>query len=495
MAFLITTNTAAAGNQHLSASPLFLPLLTTLSIIIIIIIVIILCPTLIPRLIITGSHGSNHSPPGPWRLPVIGNLHQLISILPHRRLRQLALKYGPDIMHLQLGELSHIVISSAPAARQVMKTHEVVFASRPSLLGADIIVYAGNDLAFTAYTERYKQLRKICVVELLGAHRVRGFRSIREDEVGKLVSTFSRKAAEEEAVNISEEVFWLSTRVTSRAALGKARERDDGFLKIVSEVSDALGGFRVSDFFPSLKFIPLLTGYKAKLVRIHTKLDLMLDDIINEHKIERSNRQSQSVGVIAAGDNDDDDLVNVLLNLQEAGTQEFNLTVENIKAVILKSNRVLQKAQYEVRKVYAGKSTVDNEASIHELTYLDLVIKESLRLHPPLPLLLPRESREKVVINGYKIPDPERFLDRCSINNDNRAVDFEFIPFGSGRRMCPGMLYASAVVKVALANLLYHFDWKLPGGMKPQDLDMTKAFGVAVRRKYSLCLIPIRLMS
>ncbi|CAN0908558.1 Cytochrome P450 71D7 [Linum grandiflorum] len=328
MAFLITTNTAAAGNQHLSASPLFLPLLTTLSIIIIIIIVIILCPTLIPRLIITGSHGSNHSPPGPWRLPVIGNLHQLISILPHRRLRQLALKYGPDIMHLQLGELSHIVISSAPAARQVMKTHEVVFASRPSLLGADIIVYAGNDLAFTAYTERYKQLRKICVVELLGAHRVRGFRSIREDEVGKLVSTFSRKAAEEEAVNISEEVFWLSTRVTSRAALGKARERDDGFLKIVSEVSDALGGFRVSDFFPSLKFIPLLTGYKAKLVRIHTKLDLMLDDIINEHKIERSNRQSQS-------DNDDDDLVNVLLNLQEAGTQEFNLTVENIKAVIV----------------------------------------------------------------------------------------------------------------------------------------------------------------
>ncbi|CAN0908556.1 Cytochrome P450 71D6 [Linum grandiflorum] len=313
MAFLITTNTAAAGNQHLSASPLFLPLLTTLSIIIIIIIVIILCPTLIPRLIITGSHGSNHSPPGPWRLPVIGNLHQLISILPHRRLRQLALKYGPDIMHLQLGELSHIVISSAPAARQVMKTHEVVFASRPSLLGADIIVYAGNDLAFTAYTERYKQLRKICVVELLGAHRVRGFRSI-------------RKAAEEEAVNISEEVFWLSTRVTSRAALGKARERDDGFLKIVSEVSDALGGFRVSDFFPSLKFIPLLTGYKAKLVRIHTKLDLMLDDIINEHKIERSNRQR---------DNDDDDLVNVLLNLQEAGTQEFNLTVENIKAVIV----------------------------------------------------------------------------------------------------------------------------------------------------------------
>ncbi|CAN0908572.1 Premnaspirodiene oxygenase [Linum grandiflorum] len=474
MAFLLTT----AGNQvyqHLSASPLFLPLL---------IILILLSPAFIRRLL-TAGHGGKHSPPGPWRLPVIGNLHQLVSILPHRRLRQLALKYGPDVMHLQLGELSHIVVSSASAARQ---------------------------------------LRKICVVELLGANRVRGFRSIREEEVGKLVTAFSRKAEEAAEVNISEEVFWLSTRLTSRTALGKARERDDGFLNMVGELSDVLGGFKVSDLFPSFKFLPLLTGYKAKLVRMHKKLDLILDDIINEHKVKRSDHERQ-------GDDVDEDLVDVLLNRQKNGTEQFSLTTENIKAVIvetflaaidwtmaemMRENRVLQKAQKEVRQVYAGKATVD-EASIHELTYLDLVIKESLRLRPPLPLLLPRECREKIEINGYEIPAntkviingwaigrdgrywdqpdkfyPERFLDR---DDDKEGMDFEFIPFGSGRRMCPGMLYASAVVKLVLANLLFHFDWKLPSGMKSEDLDMTEAFGVSVRRKCGLCLIPVKPMS
>ncbi|CAN0908575.1 Premnaspirodiene oxygenase [Linum grandiflorum] len=388
-------------------------------------------------------------------------------------------------MHLQLGELSHIVVSSASAARQ---------------------------------------LRKICVVELLGANRVRGFRSIREEEVGKLVTAFSRKAEEAAEVNISEEVFWLSTRLTSRTALGKARERDDGFLNMVGELSDVLGGFKVSDLFPSFKFLPLLTGYKAKLVRMHKKLDLILDDIINEHKVKRSDHERQ-------GDDVDEDLVDVLLNRQKNGTEQFSLTTENIKAVIvetflaaidwtmaemMRENRVLQKAQKEVRQVYAGKATVD-EASIHELTYLDLVIKESLRLRPPLPLLLPRECREKIEINGYEIPAntkviingwaigrdgrywdqpdkfyPERFLDR---DDDKEGMDFEFIPFGSGRRMCPGMLYASAVVKLVLANLLFHFDWKLPSGMKSEDLDMTEAFGVSVRRKCGLCLIPVKPMS
>ncbi|CAN1785961.1 Cytochrome P450 71D11 (Fragment) [Linum perenne] len=421
--------------EDLFSSPLFLPILT-LSI-------ILLSSTLIRRL--TSLHKPNSPPPpGPWKLPIIGNLHQLVSILPHRRLRELAVKYGPEVMHLQLGQLSHIVISSAEAARQVMKTHDLVFASRPSLLGADIVFYAGSDLAFSAYTERYKQLRKICVVEVLGANRVRGFRSIREEEIANLVNNFSRKAAEGAVVDISEEVFWVSTRVTSRAALGKPT---------------------------------------------------------------------------------DDDLVDVLLNLHESGDQQFDLTEDNIKAVtvevflagvetsataidwtmaeMIKDERVLQKAQQEVRQIFHGKPTVD-EGSIHELKYLDMVIKESL---------LPRESQERVQINGYEIPAntkviingwaigrdsryweepekfyPERFLDRSI---DDKGMNFELIPFGSGRRMCPGMLYASAVVKLTLANLLYHFDWKLPDGMKPENLDMTEAFGVTVRRKCSLRLIPI----
>ncbi|CAI0387093.1 unnamed protein product [Linum tenue] len=293
---------------------------------------------------------------------------------------------------------------------------------------------------------------------------------------------------------------------------------------MVESVSEVMAGFKVSDLFPSLKFLPAVTGYKAQLRRMRREMESMLDGIIDEHKERRAE----------GGGGNEEDLVDVLLNLQASGSTDFSLTMDNIKAVtvevfiagvetsataidwtmaeMMKDERVLRKAQEEVRQVYRGKTNVD-ESSLHELKYLDLVIKESLRLHPPLPLLFPRESQAKVEVCGYEIPAktkvivncwaigrdpqywieptkfyPERFADSTI---DYKGNNFEFIPFGAGRRMCPGMLYATAVVKLTLANLLYHFDWKLVDGMDAENLDMTEAFGVAVGRKCSLCLIPI----
>ncbi|CAL5341624.1 unnamed protein product [Camellia sinensis] len=123
----------------------------------------------------------------------------------------------------------------------------------------------------------------------------------------------------------------------------------------------------------------------------------------------------------------------------------------------MKNPRIMRKAQAEVRQVFNGKGKV-NETGIQELNYLKLVIKETLRLHPALPLLLPRECGE-------------------------RWNNFEFIPFGAGRRICPGMAFGLANVEMPLAQFLYHFDWKLPGGMNQEELDMTEAFAVTVRRK------------
>ena len=141
-----------------------------------------------------------------------------------------------------------------------------------------------------------------------------------------------------------------------------------------------------------------------------------------------------------------------------------------------------------------------------------MVLSETLRMHPPSPLLVPRESKEHCVIHGYDIPakskvmvnawaigrdpkswtDPDRFYPERFINNsvDFKGANYEFIPFGSGRRICPGTLFGIAVVELHIAQLLYHFDWQIPGGVKPEDLDMTEDFGATVRRKSHLILIP-----
>jgi cytochrome P450 len=179
---------------------------------------------------------------------------------------------------------------------------------------------------------------------------------------------------------------------------------------------------------------------------------------------------------------------------------------------MIKNPRIMKRAQDEVREVFNRKGQV-NETGIKEMKYLNSVIKETLRLHPSAPLLIPRECGETCEIGGYEIPVktkvvvngwaigrdpkywtepesfyPERFLD-SSI--DFRGTNFEYIPFGAGRRICPGITYGLANVELPLAMLLYHFDWKLPNGMKHEDLDMTEAFGITVRKKEDLRLIPI----
>ncbi|PNX65986.1 cytochrome p450 [Trifolium pratense] len=179
---------------------------------------------------------------------------------------------------------------------------------------------------------------------------------------------------------------------------------------------------------------------------------------------------------------------------------------------IIKNPKVMEEAQIEVRRVFDRKGYVD-ETELHQLIYLKSIIKETLRLHPLVPLLIPRECREKCQINGYDIPvktrvavnvwailrderywvEAESFKPERFINNpiDFKGTDFEYTSFGAGRRICPGITYALPNIELPLAKLLYHFDWKLPNKMKNEDLDMTESFGITITRKNDLCVIPI----
>ncbi|ESR65796.1 hypothetical protein KPL70_027017 [Citrus sinensis] len=466
----------------------------------------------------------SNPPPGPWKLPVIGNLYQLAGSLPHHGLRDLSKKYGP-LMLLQLGEVPTIIVSSPEVAKEVMKTHDVVFASRPHFPAAQILSYNYRDIIFSSYGDSWKQLRKICVSELLSAKRVQSFQSIREAEVSDLINWISSKAGS--VINLTQNVHSLMYGITSRAAFGNRSRDQEAFVAVIEETTKVISGFNIADVFPSIGLLQWLTGNKSQVETLHQEGVRIVENIINEHKKRKATLKNCKTG-------DDEDLVDVLLKIQGHGDLDSFLTTDHIKAVIsdifaagsetsattvdwamcemMKNPRVMKKAQAEVREVFHRTGKV-NETSIDEMKFLKLVVKETLRLHPAAPLLIPRECGQRCQINGFDIPVkarvivnawaigrdpeywtepesfiPERFLDHSV---DYKGTNFEYIPFGAGRRICPGMSFGLASVELPLAMLLYHFDWKLPNGIKHEDLDMTEAFGVTVRRKQDLCMTPI----
>ncbi|KAJ8773772.1 hypothetical protein K2173_006422 [Erythroxylum novogranatense] len=461
---------------------------------------------------------SSNLPPGPRRLPIIGNIHQLVGSLPHHALRQLAEKHGP-IMCLQLGEISTIVVSSAELAKEVLKTHDVILAGRPAMLSSNIITYGFKDLAFAPYGEYWRQMKKIFMLELLSAKRVESFGSIREDEVSNLIRNISSKT--ESPINLSKMLSSLTIRVISKTAFGNTIEPQT-FVRLVDNLSQMLDGFCISDIFPSYKLLHLITGEMTKLRRLHREVDCILEDVISECRTNGSSGRDQG-----------DCIVDALSKIQDQGILQLPFTSDNIKAIVLdifaggsdtssvvlqwamaemlKNPAALERVQTEVRQVFVNSKKID-EASLGQLRYLKSVVKETLRLHPPFPLLFPRESRERVEIDGYEIPSrtkilvnawaigrdphywteaekfcPERFLDNPI---DYKGTDYKYIPFGAGRRICPGINKAITIVELTLANLLYHFDWKLPNGLSAANLDMSEACGAATHRKNDLYLIP-----
>ncbi|XP_040377060.1 zealexin A1 synthase-like [Oryza brachyantha] len=466
--------------------------------------------------------GQLRLPPGPWLLPVIGSLHHLLG-KPHvhRAMAELARRHDAPLMYLKLGEVPFVVASSPDAAREILRAQDANFASRPRSPTLRVMMADGEGLAFARHGAHWRRLRKICVLELLGPRRVRSFRRVREEEVARLLAAVAARAGDGD-VNVSERAAVLVTDTTVRAMIGDRFERRDEYLEGVAEVGKLLLGFSLGDLFPSSRLANLVSGTARRAEANHRKMFELMDCAIRQHQ-ERK----------AAMDNDEEDILDVLLRIQKEECHGVPLTMGDVKDTILdlfaagtetstaslqwamsevvRNPRVMQKAQAELRNKLQGKPTV-TEDDLVGLTYFKLVIKETLRLHPAAPMLIPRECGESCKVLWYDVPtgtnvlvnawaiarDPKYWDDAESFKPerfenskfDCRGTDFEYIPFGSGRRMCPGPAFAHAIVELALAALLYHFDWELPGGAAPGELDMADETGVVVRRKNDLCLRP-----
>uniref|UniRef100_A0ACD5W5G2 Uncharacterized protein n=1 Tax=Avena sativa TaxID=4498 RepID=A0ACD5W5G2_AVESA len=462
-------------------------------------------------------------PPGPRPLPFIGNLLHLLTSEPQIALWNLAKKHGP-VMYLRLGHVDTVVISSPAAAQEVLRDKDLIFASRPRMLATDIIL-DGMDLAYAPYSAYWRKLRKLCMTGLLGAHKVRQLAPLRDRETLSLVRKVGAAGQGGELVNLGSLLVPCSIAITWKATLGQVcgGELLEQFMSVVNVAVTDGAGFCAADLFPSLWFVDVVTGLRGRLKRARRQLDQVFAKITSEHEA-RLEEGKKTV---------DEDLLSAMLRMKDDPELEIPITAATIQAVtfdmliggtettsssaewvmseLMRNPEAMAKAQAEVRRTLDGKSPRDHERHMDKLRYTRMVIKESMRLHPALPLLIPRLCTEtcdiggfevvkgtKVIVNAWAVarsPEhwhdadkfrPERFEDSAA---DYKGLWFEYIPFGSGRRMCPGDAFGLAVLELMVVRLLYYFDWSLPCGMKPRELDMDMVVGATARRRNHLKLV------
>ncbi|KAL8466844.1 hypothetical protein ACS0TY_035782 [Phlomoides rotata] len=469
-------------------------------------------------------------PPSPPKLPIIGNLHQL-GLSPHNILHSLARNHGP-VMLLHLGNVPFLVVSSADAAREILKPHDAIFSNRPKSSVANGI-YESKDVAFSPYGEYWKRVKGICVNQLLSNRRVQSFRNVREEEVSLMVEKIRLSCnCENLVINLSEMFASLANDIICRVALGRKYSDGEGgrkFKKILEELGVLLGAFNVEEFIPCLFWMKYVNGVSAKVREIAKDLDEFLEFVVKEHMDGRRREGENSGG--SSEDEKRKDFVDVLLEIQGNEEGGFVLDAISIKALILdmfaagtdttftliewtlseliRNTDVMLKLKTELKNI-AGSNSSITEEDLDKCGYLKAAVKETLRLHPPLPLLVPRESTKDVKVLSYDIAAgtrmvinvwaigrdpllwaypgqfwPERFL--------NSSVDFkgqfQLIPFGVGRRGCPGATFALGIVELALANLVLGFEFALPGGARGEDLDMVEGNGITIHRKLPLFVI------
>ncbi|TXG52110.1 hypothetical protein EZV62_021279 [Acer yangbiense] len=441
----------------------------------------------------------------------------------HQYLWKLSKEYGP-LMSLRLGNMPTLVVSSAKMAKEVMKTHDLHFCSRPSLLGQQKLSYNGLDLAFAPYNDYWREMRKICVVHLFNSNRVQQFRPIREDEVSRMIEKISKSVVACKPVNLSELTISLTSTIICRVAFGK-RYEDEGiersrFQALLNETQAMFTSFFFSDHFPFMGWIDRFTGLISRLEKNFKNFDTFYQELIDEH-LDANRRKTEEEDILDVLlqlrkerlfkiDLTMDHIKGVLMNIFVAGTDTSSATVIWIMTYLMKNPKAMKKAQEEVRNLIGNKGFVD-EDNVQKLSYLKAVVKETMRLQPTAPLLVQRETTKKCILEGYEIPtktvvyvnawaigrdpeawenseefDPDRFIGNSI---DLKGQNFELIPFGAGRRICPGIYMGISIVELALANLLYKFDWQMQDGMKKEDLDFDALPGLAMHKKNPLQLI------
>ncbi|PRQ44545.1 putative 3,9-dihydroxypterocarpan 6A-monooxygenase [Rosa chinensis] len=490
-----------------------------------------LVSTILVRTILAKFRTNSRLPPSPMALPIIGHLH-LLAPIPHQALHKLSNRLGP-LVHIFLGSVPCVVVSSPEMAKEFLKTHEASFSNRPHMAAVDYLTYGSADFSFAPYGPYWKFMKKLCMSELLGGRTLDQLLPVRREELASFIDLMLNKAKSNEAVDLGAELMNVTNNIISRMLMGQSCSADekeaDEVRKLVKAVAELTGKFNLSDFIWFCKNLDL-QGFGKRLKEVRDQFDTMMQRIIKEHQEARKKRKE-------VGESDDDvkDLLDILFDISEDETSEIRLTRENIKAFILdifaagtdtsaittewalaeliNHPDVMNKARQEIDTI-VGNNRLVKESDIANLPYLQAIVKETLRLHPTGPLIV-RESTEPCSIGGYEIPAKTRlFVNVWAVNRDPnhwekplefeperftrnegdgksqldvRGQHFHLLPFGSGRRGCPGTSLALQVVQTMLAAMIQCFEWKVPNG----TVDMEEGPGLTLPRAHPLVCVPV----
>ncbi|KAF3646647.1 Geraniol 8-hydroxylase [Capsicum annuum] len=467
--------------------------------------------------------GSKKLPPGPSPWPIIGNLH-FLGEKPHVSLANLAKSYGP-IMSLKLGQITTVVISSSTIAKKVLKNQDQAFSTSRFVPDA---THAHNHYQFSVawlpVCPQWRTLRRILNTNLFSSNRLDANQHLRSQKVKELIAYCDKCSQEGKALDVSQVAFKTSLNLLSNTLFSK--NLADPFSNSKVELKEVIWKIMVEvgkpnlvDYFPILKKIDLQRVRHRTIIYVG-KLFKLFDDLINERLEEKrrgSNKKSDVLETLLniceenSQEIDHNHIKSIFLDLFGAATDTTTSTVEWAMAEILKQPEIMKKAQAELEEII-GKEKLIEEVDVSRLSYLQCIIKETLRMHPPAPLLIPRRMDQDIKLCDYIIPSgsqvlvnvwaigrdstlwknplvfkPERFWNSSF---DMRGQDFELIPFGAGRRICPGYPLALRMVPVMLGSLLNSFNWTLEAGFAPKDLDMEEKFGLTLAKAHPLRAIP-----
>lgn len=479
-------------------------------------------------------------PPSPPAIPIIGHLH-LLKPLIHQAFRHLSDQYGP-LISLRLGSSQFIIVNTPSLAKEFLKTHELTYSHRKMSIAINVVAYDDATFAFAPYGTYWKFIKKLSTTELLGNRTMAQFLPIRTQELHEFIQTLANKSKAEESVNLTQALIKLSNNIISRMMLSIDCSGTDNQAEqvraLVREVTQIFGEFNVSDFIGIFKNFDL-QGFKKRALDIHKRYDALLDKIISDR--EELRREAKLID--GGGENGEEerlkDFLDILLDVYSEKNCEVNFTRNHIKSLILdyftaatdttaisvewaiselfNNPRVLKKAQEEV-DIVTRKERLVCEEDGPNLPYIHAIIKETMRLHPPIPMIM-RKGMEDCVVDGNMILKgsmvcvniwamardpkiwenplefrPERFLENKDI--DMKGHQFELLPFGSGRRGCPGMPLALRQLPTVIGALVQCFEWKmLDSECKILDqgkkIDMDERPGLTAPRANDLICIPV----